>query len=123
MALKKILIIEDEIAFLTLVSDQLVKNGYEVIKADDGKKGLTAAISQRPDLILLDIRLPGMDGLDVLRELRKDVYGKKAKVVMLTNLEPDKEIMNKMLEGKPALYLIKSNVKLSELVAKVKELV
>lgn len=119
---KKILIIEDEIAFVTLMSDRLTKDGYAVIKADDGKKGLNAAITQHPDLILLDIRMPVMDGLAVLSELRKDPWGKKAKVVMLTNIEPDKEIMKKVLECKPALYLIKSNVKLMDLVAKVKEL-
>ena len=117
--MKKILIAEDEIAFLKLMSDQLTGEGYSVIKADDGKKGLDEAKSQHPDLILLDLKLPIMDGLTVLDELRKDEWGKHAKVIVLTNLEPDKEILDKMLVSKPALYLVKSNIKLSELKEKI----
>jgi CheY-like chemotaxis protein len=117
--MKKILIVEDEIAFLKLMSDQLTGEGYSVIKADDGKKGLDEAKSQHPDLILLDLKLPIMDGLTVLDELRKDEWGKHAKVIVLTNLEPDKEILDKMLVSKPALYLVKSNIKLSELKEKI----
>ena len=121
--MKKILIIEDEVSFLTLIGEELTREGYEVIKADNGKKGLETAIAQQPDLILLDLKLPIMDGLTVLSELRKDEsYGKSAKVIVLTNLEPDKEIMKKMLEGKPVLYLVKSNIKLLELSEKIKSL-
>jgi two-component system alkaline phosphatase synthesis response regulator PhoP len=119
VSMKKVLIIEDEIAFLKLMGDQLTKDGYEVIKADDGKKGLDTALSKHPDLILLDLRLPVMDGLTVLAELRKDAWGKGAKVIVLTNLEPDKDILDKVLVNKPALYLVKSNIKLSELKGKI----
>jgi len=117
--MKKILIIEDEIAFQKLMGDQLKRDGYEVISADDGKKGLDTAISKHPDLILLDLKLPIMDGLAVLSELREDAWGKSAKVIVLTNLEPDKEILAKVLVNKPALYLVKSNIKLSELKGKI----
>jgi CheY-like chemotaxis protein len=117
--MKKILIIEDEVAFQKLMGDQLKRDGYEISSADDGKKGLSAAISKHPDLILLDLKLPVMDGLTVLSELRKDAWGKDAKVIVLTNLEPDKEILAKVLVNKPALYLVKSNIKLSELKDKI----
>lgn len=117
--MKKILVIEDEAAFQKLIGDQLAKDGYEVIRAEDGKNGLDEAKSKHPDLILLDLKLPVMDGLTVLDELRKDAWGRTAKVIVLTNLEPDKEILEKVLKNKPALYLVKSNIKLSELNEKI----
>lgn len=116
---KKILIVEDEVAFQKLIGDQMVKDGYEILTADDGKKGLEDAKSQHPDLILLDLKLPVMGGLEMLSELRKDDWGKSAKVIVLTNLEPDKEILDKILAERPELYLVKSNIKLSELREKV----
>lgn len=116
---KVLLIVEDEIAFQKLMGDQLRKDGYEIISAEDGQKGLNLAKSKHPDLILLDIKLPIMDGLTVLDELRKDKWGKDAKVIVLTNLEPDKEILAQVLVNKPALYLVKSNIKLSELKEKI----
>jgi CheY-like chemotaxis protein len=115
----KILIIEDEIAFQKLIGDQLKKDGYVITSAEDGQKGLAMAKSQHPDLILLDLKLPEMDGLSVLSELREDDWGKTAKVIVLTNLEPDKDILAKVLENKPALYLVKSNIRLSELKEKI----
>lgn len=118
--MKKILVIEDEPAFLKLIGDQLTHDGYEVSKADDGKKGLEAAKSQHPDLILLDIKLPVMEGLEVLSNLRQDEWGKRAKVIVLTNLEPDDKILKKVLQDKPLLYLVKSNIHLSDLSKKVK---
>jgi len=116
---QKILVIEDEIAFQKLIHDQLAKDGYEVLQAEDGQKGLDAAKSDHPDLILLDLKLPVMDGLEVLSKLREDSWGKSAKVIVLTNLEPDKEILAKVLANKPALYLVKSNIKLFELKEKI----
>jgi CheY-like chemotaxis protein len=121
--MKKILIIEDELLYLKLLRDQLVNNGYEVTEAKDGKKGLAAAKSQHPDLILLDIRMPEMDGMMVLKELRKDPYGQLAKVIILTNLEPDDRILKTVLEDRPTYYLIKSDIQLSELMQKIKELI
>ena len=117
--MQKVLVVEDEPAFQKLIGDQLKRDGYDVMLAGDGKKGLDEALKNHPNLILLDLKLPVMDGLVVLENLRKDEWGKGAKVIVLTNLEPDKEILSKILSFKPELYLIKSNVKLSELRQKV----
>jgi DNA-binding response OmpR family regulator len=68
---KKILVIDDESKIVDLCNDYLRAAGFEVIAAYDGPRGLAAAISERPDLIVLDLMLPGMDGLDVCRELRR----------------------------------------------------
>jgi CheY-like chemotaxis protein len=121
--MKKILIIEDELSYLKLLREQLAKNGYEVTEAKDGKKGLAAAKLTHPDLILLDIRMPEMDGMTMLTELRKDEYGQLAKVIILTNLEPDDKILKTVLVDRPTYYLMKSDIQLSELIAKIKELI
>jgi DNA-binding response OmpR family regulator len=120
--MKKILIIEDELSYLKLLREQLVKNGYEVSEAKDGKKGLAAAKSQHPDLILLDLGMPEMDGMTVLTELRKDTYGNSAKVIILTNLDPDDKILRAVLVDKPSYYFMKSDIKLAELIEKIKEI-
>ena len=90
--MKKILIIEDELAYVRVLRDSLEPT-YEVSDAQDGEEGLTMAIKEKPDLILLDIRMPKMDGMTVLREIRKDAYGKTAKVILLTNLEANDDIV------------------------------
>lgn len=121
--MKKILVVEDELAYLKLLNDQLSKRGYDVIEAKDGKEGLTLAKDMRPDLILLDIRMPVMDGIAMLDELRKDEYGKSVKVIILTNLEPDDRILQKVLEDLPTYYLMKTDTKLEDLLEKVKDVI
>jgi len=81
MPQKKVLVIDDEEKILNLVASYLERDGYEVAMAKDGHTGLEKARSLNPDVIVLDIMLPGMDGLDVLTEIRRDspVY-----VIMLT---------------------------------------
>ena len=81
MPKQKILVIDDEQSILNLVSAYLRPEGYEVYTATDGRTGLKAARAYKPDLVVLDIMLPGMDGIEVLAQLRResDVY-----VIMLT---------------------------------------
>jgi len=120
--MKKILIIEDDPSYLKLLNDQLTKNGYGIVQAKDGKEGLAIATSQHPDMIILDIKMPVMDGIAMLDELRKDEYGKSAKVIILTNLEPNDKILRKVLEDVPTYYLIKSDIQLNELIERVKDI-
>ncbi len=120
--MKKILVIEDEFSYLKLLEIELQSHGYEVIKANDGRKGLELAKKHHPDLILLDIRMPEMDGMTVLQELRKDEYGRTAKVILLTNLEPSDDMIKNVIIGKPSYYFVKSDIKLSDLLEKVAEL-
>src|SRR3990172_4513867 len=81
MSKSKILVIDDEPSILTLVSAYLKPEGYEVFTASDGPSGLKAARAFKPDLIILDVMLPGMDGMELLSRLRResDVY-----VILLT---------------------------------------
>lgn len=71
MAGETILVIDDEQSILDLISAYLRREGYRVLTAQDGISGLKLAQSGRPDIVILDIMLPGMDGIDVLRELRR----------------------------------------------------
>lgn len=119
--MKKILIIEDEPAYSKLLHDQLTAKGYKTIGAVDGEKGLELAKKERPDLILLDIRMPKMDGMAMLAMLRKNDVGKKIKVIVLTNLEPDDKIISQVIKTEPTSYCVKSDTKLEQLIATIEE--
>jgi two-component system alkaline phosphatase synthesis response regulator PhoP len=69
---KKVLVIDDEPKIVDICQDYLQAAGFEVVRAGDGLHGLAAARSEKPDLIVLDLMLPGLDGLDVCRTLRKE---------------------------------------------------
>ena len=120
--MKKILIVEDEAAYLKLLHSQLTAKGYEVVDAIDGKKGLEKARTERPDLILLDIRMPVMDGMTMLNLLREEPVSKKTKVILLTNLEPDDKIIGEVLRDQPSYYFVKSDIQFNDLLDKIKDL-
>jgi DNA-binding response OmpR family regulator len=82
---KTVLVIDDEPQIVEICRDYLTAAGFAVLTADDGPRGLTTARRERPDLVVLDLMLPGMDGLDVCRELRRDSSGLAAvPIIMLT---------------------------------------
>lgn len=86
----QVLLIEDDTAIADLYGGRLSRDGYAVAVAHDGEQGLEMARSDVPNLILLDLRLPKVDGLTVLRELRSDPASAEVPVVILTNYdEPD----------------------------------
>ena len=120
--MKKILVVEDEIAYLKLLNSQLTERGYKVIEAIDGKIGLEKARSENPDLILLDIKMPVMDGMAMLNLLRKEEHDKKTKVIVLTNLEPNDNILEDVLKDQPTYYFVKSDIQFNDLLEKIKEL-
>jgi two-component system phosphate regulon response regulator PhoB len=81
---RTILIIEDESDILEILKYNLSKNGFEILSADSGEKGLEAASAKLPDLILLDLMLPRMDGLEVCRRLRGQERTRAIPIIMLT---------------------------------------
>ena len=81
--MQKVLVVEDESNIRELIVYNLRENGYETITAADGELGLALAVSEKPDLILLDVMMPGKSGLDVCRELR-ETYHLKTPIIMLT---------------------------------------
>jgi DNA-binding response OmpR family regulator len=117
----KVLIVEDEKSLTKALSAKLGREGFEVMVAHDGQEGLALASEERPDVILLDIIMPKMDGLSMIKELRKmDSYGKRVKVIFLTNLTDDEKIFEATESGVYD-YLIKSDWKLADLVEKINE--
>lgn len=117
---KTILFIEDEQALQKTMGDRLSQEGYEVISALDGEIGLKLAGEKRPDLILLDLILPKIQGLEVLEKLKAGKETKEIPVVVLTNLE-EMEKVDKALELGATTYLVKANYSLEEVVEKVKQ--
>lgn len=80
----KILIVDDEPDILRTLQDRFEMNEYSVITAANGKEGLEKAIQEKPDIILLDVIMPIMDGLEMLEALRKHPEGRDCEVIMLT---------------------------------------
>ena len=83
---KRVLVIEDEVSISDIIRFNLTKEGYDVITAYDGRDGLEKALSQSPDLILLDIMLPYMDGFEVCRRVREK---SSVPIIMLTAKEEE----------------------------------
>ncbi len=94
MAHEKILIIEDEKDILELIAFNLECTGYSVFKASNGEDGLELVKTQLPDLILLDLMMPGIDGFDVCRALKQDKSTKNIPVIMLTARGEDTDIVS-----------------------------
>ncbi|OGM29045.1 hypothetical protein A2873_03785 [Candidatus Woesebacteria bacterium RIFCSPHIGHO2_01_FULL_42_80] len=117
---QKILIVEDEDSLLSALVDKFLKAGYRVVTARDGEEGLTVALREQPDLILLDIVMPKMDGIALLRQLRDNSWGQGVPVILLTNLTDSKKIGEGM-DLKAENFLVKSDWKIEDVVGKVKD--
>ncbi|MFA7385407.1 MAG: response regulator [Candidatus Paceibacterota bacterium] len=120
----KILIVEDEKVMLDSLAEKFTKEGFETIKAVDGEEGLKKALEFHPDLILLDIMMPKMDGLTMLKKIREDSWGENVKVVILTNAEDNKRIAEGVEYGltDKFSYLIKTDNTLDSIVEEVKKI-
>lgn len=118
----KVLLIEDDKMIVEMYSLKFGQESYNVVTAENGKLGLESAKKEKPDIILLDIILPQMDGFTVLKELKSNDSTKNIPVVLLTNLGQDGDV-RKGLELGAIDYLIKANYTPSQVVAKVKSLV
>lgn len=116
---KCVLIVEDETDIREAMAEAITDAGFEVFQAENGQVGLIMAKSQKPDVILLDIRMPIMDGHEMLRRLREDEWGRKANVIMLTSMDDVSNIAHAH-EGKIQEYIIKAHVSLEEVVTKVR---
>lgn len=91
-----ILIVEDNPQHMMLAATLLELNGYAVLKAENAEDGLALARSRQPDLVLMDIKLPGMDGLEAVKQLRADAATRAIKVIVLTSFRdeyPEAEIL------------------------------
>lgn len=117
---KKILIIEDDQAITIMYKGKLESDGFLVLTATNGADGLELAKKEGPDLIMLDIILPQLDGFSVLAELKKDIKTKGIPVIMLTNLGTDEDKAKGEKMGAQD-YFIKANLTPAQISEKIKK--
>lgn len=117
---KKILLIEDEVFISDLYARQLIKAGFEVKTVDDGNAGLQTLNSEKFDLLLLDIMLPGINGLEILKQWKTKNPTSTMPVLLLTNLGQDSVIKEGFQLGAQG-YLIKSAYTPDQVLAEVKK--
>jgi DNA-binding response OmpR family regulator len=120
MEKKRILVIEDSPYLAESLNDMLDISGYEALIAPTGREGVTMAIEQQPDLILLDIRLPDIDGYEVYRRIRENDWGAKANILVLTASESTENI-SKNIDLPKADVLFKPEWSVPDLIAKISE--
>lgn len=119
---KIILVTEDEVSLRSAISIKLIKEGFNVLEAKDGIEGLEISLKEHPDLIVLDLAMPKLDGMSMLRLLRKDDWGKNVPVIILTNLPSEDEDRNKdITELEPTYYFTKVKMNLEQVAQKIKE--
>ena len=99
MANKKILAVDDEKHIVRLVQVNLERHGYTVVTAFDGKEALEKVAAEKPDLIVLDVMMPYLDGFEVLKELKKDPDTRGIPVIMLTAKAQDADVFRGWQSG------------------------
>lgn len=118
--MKKILVADDDRNILYLISEVLAKGDYEVSQAVNGDHALKQVREAKPDLIVLDIMMPGLDGLKVLKELKSDPETRGIKVVVISARTKPEDVEMGMAQGADCYFT--KPFKISDLTAKIREL-
>lgn len=116
----KILVVEDEKFLIKIYNMKLRNEGFEVSMAEDGAEAVKKATNEKMDLIMLDLVLPKVNGLEVLEHIRKSPMNKDTSVIILSNLSQD-EFMDKARRLGVTDYFTKANSSLSEIVTRIRE--
>ncbi len=121
--IKTVLIVEDEKSLREAMADMLRRKNFLTHEAKNGKEGLEIALKEHPDLILLDLIMPEMDGMATLKKIREDAWGISAPVIILTNLSAiNGNIADDAAAHIPTQYLIKSDWKLHDIIKKIEQI-
>lgn len=118
---KKVLIVEDDIALRNVYEMRLKLENYDVLVASDGEEGLSIAVKEKPDLVLLDLMMPKISGMDVLDILKSTPETKKIPVIILTALTQESVKTKGYVFGADE-FMVKSESKLEAIVSKIKSL-
>ena len=118
---KTILLVEDEPVMLKLLVEGFKSAGFNVLQGKDGAEGVEAAASGHPDLIILDLGMPKMDGMTAMRKIRETDWGKKVPIIILTNYSANDEIMTGVIRDEPSYYFMKTEWEIDKLLEKVKQ--
>ncbi len=115
-----ILVVEDERIIRDALVDVLTLKKFIALQAADGQEGVKVALSQHPDLILLDLLMPVMDGMTALKKIREDSWGANVPVIILTNMNAtSEETVNDVVTNKPLHYFIKADWKIYDIVKEI----
>jgi len=118
---KKILIVEDDKFLRELIARKLTDEGFDIVEAVDGEDGIKKIKETKPDLVLLDLILPSIDGFEVLSRVKGDVSLASIPIIILSNLG-QKEEVEKGLDLGAADYLIKAHFTPGEIIEKIKNI-
>lgn len=116
---KKILVVEDSKNYLWILSQSLIKQGFDVVTAENGEYGLAAVEKEKPDLVLLDITMPKMDGLTMAKKLKESNI--QVPLIFLTNMSDVKHISDAIEISADVGYIVKADLSIDGIVARVKE--
>ena len=117
----KVLIADDDPLVVRLLEHKLQQNGYEVLAVDDGAQALDKAVQEKPDIMVLDGMMPGLDGFEVLRRLKESEETRDIPVIMLTARAQERDIVDGLSMGADD-YLVKPFIP-EELLARIKRFV
>ncbi len=117
---RSVLIVDDEESLVNVLSRKFQDEGITTYTAFNGKQALEVALEKHPDVILLDIMMPEMDGFDVMRHLQEDEWGKIVPIILLTNSSSIDTVAKAVSSGMSE-FLVKTDMRLDDVVSKVKE--
>ena len=120
MQKQKVLLIEDDEMLLDMYNLKFLESGFDILKASNGLDGYEAAVKNRPDIILLDIILPQMDGFAVMEKLKQNKDTEKIPVFFLTNLKQEEDVERGKKLGAVG-YLVKATLTPTQILEKVKQ--
>jgi CheY-like chemotaxis protein len=115
-----VLVVEDDTFLSSVHKNKLAKEGFEVVITGNGREALQFAKERRPDIILLDLIMPVMDGFETLKALKADPALREVTVIILSNLSQEED-KQKFLDMGAVEYVVKANVSFSQVVEKVRQ--
>lgn len=116
----KILLVEDDPLILKIFTTRLNADGYQVVTAENGQDGLDRAFSEKPDVIVLDIMMPKVDGFGVLEKLRNSEPTRQIPILVYSNLWQEEEVARAKQMGATE-FIVKANISPTEMVNKIKQ--
>lgn len=118
-----VLVVDDEQSLLKALTEKLVVEGFNVLKANNGSEGLEISLSKKPDLTMLDLMMPVMDGKEMIKKLREDEWGATVPVIVMSNVTDTQSIYDMISTGtsqRPNDYLVKSDTSLESILEIIK---
>lgn len=122
MSTATILTVEDDADLREAICTGLQDAGFTVLQAQDGGEGVRLALSEHPDLILMDIMMPELNGHQAVEKIRNDSWGKNARVIYLTSLSDAENVVHAVEHGSEE-YIVKPHTSLKEIIEKVNEVI